>query len=75
MAMLKKAEPNEAVLRLKAFEAFEKAADGNATKLIIPADLQNMVGLVSALRETKTPDASVKVKPRPSIESRPSVER
>lgn len=46
------AKPDEAVLRLKALEAFAKAADGKATKLIIPSDLQNMSGIVSAMTET-----------------------
>lgn len=46
------AKPDEAVLRLKALEAFAKAADGRATKLIIPSDLQNMSGIVSAMTET-----------------------
>lgn len=46
------AQPDEAVLRLKALEAFAKAADGRATKLIIPSDLQNMSGIVSAMTET-----------------------
>lgn len=46
------AKPDEAVLRLKALEAFAKAADGRATKLIIPSNLQNMSGIVSAMTET-----------------------
>lgn len=46
---LKDADPDEAVLRLKAMEAFAKAADGQATKLIIPSDLQNMSGLIASL--------------------------
>ena len=49
---LKDADPDEAVLRLKAMEAFAKAADGQATKLIIPSDLQNMSGLIASLTET-----------------------
>lgn len=41
----------EQVLKLRSLEALEKAADGNATKLIIPSDVQNLVGLVSSLKE------------------------
>lgn len=57
---IKDASPDEAVLRLKALEAFGKAADGKATKLIIPSDLQNMSGLIASLTETA---ASVKEVP------------
>ena len=49
---LKDADPDEAVLRLKAMAAFAKAADGQATKLIIPSGLQNMSGLIASLTET-----------------------
>lgn len=52
LRFLKEASPDEAVLRLKAMEAFAKAADGQATKLIIPSDLQNMSGLIASLTET-----------------------
>ena len=41
----------ESVIRLRSLEALEKVADGKATKLIIPADLQNMAGVVSAAAE------------------------
>jgi len=46
---LNNASPNEQVLRLKALEAFGKAADGKATKIIIPSEIQSMAGLVSGL--------------------------
>jgi len=49
--MLKEAGADEAVIRLRSLEALEKVADGKATKLIIPADLQNMAGVVSAAAE------------------------
>lgn len=49
---LKEAGADEAVLQLKAFEAFAKAADGQATKIIVPSDIQGMVGTVKALVET-----------------------
>jgi len=39
------------VLRLKSLEAFEKAADGQATKIIIPSEIQGMAGLVGSLKE------------------------
>ncbi len=49
--MLKEAQIDENILKLRSLEAFEKTADGQATKIIIPSDIQNMVGLVSSLSE------------------------
>ena len=49
--MLREAGADEAVLRIKSLEAFEKAADGKATKLIIPSDIQGVAGLVGSLKE------------------------
>lgn len=48
---LKDAGADEAVLRIKSLEAFEKAADGQATKIIIPSEIQGMAGLVSSIKE------------------------
>jgi len=47
--MLSEADATKEVLTLKSLEAFEKAADGKATKIIIPAEIQGMAGLASAL--------------------------
>lgn len=52
LIMLKKSAPDEAVLRLKALEAFGKAADGKATKIIIPSEIQGLAGLVSSVKES-----------------------
>lgn len=49
--MLNEAGPSAEVLKLKSLEAFTAAADGNATKIIIPSDIQNMAGLVTAISE------------------------
>ena len=49
--MLREAGADEAVLRIKSLEAFEKAADGKATKLIIPSDIQGLAGLAGSLKE------------------------
>ena len=48
---LKEAGADEAVLRLKSLEAFMAAADGKATKIIIPSELQGIAGLVKAAVE------------------------
>ena len=52
LKMIKDAAPDESVIRLRALEAFAKAADGKATKIIIPSDIQNVAGLVTSLYET-----------------------
>ena len=49
--LLNEAAPQEAVLRLKSLEAFAKAADGNATKIIIPSEIQGIAGLASSVKE------------------------
>lgn len=48
---LNEANPNQAVLQLKSLEAFSRAADGKATKIIIPSEIQGMAGLVKSLTE------------------------
>ena len=54
LRMLKEAGADEAVLRLKSLEAFEKAADGQATKIIIPSEIQGIAGLASGFKELIT---------------------
>lgn len=49
--MIREAGADEAVLRIKSLEAFEKAADGKATKIIIPSEIQGMAGLAASLKE------------------------
>lgn len=49
--MLNEKAPNDAVLRLKAIEAMEKVADGKATKVIIPSEMQGLVGLANGIVE------------------------
>ena len=52
MGMLNEKAPNEQVIKLKAIEAMEKVADGQATKIIIPSEMQGLVGLASGLVES-----------------------
>ena len=52
--MIREAGADEAVLTLKSLEAFSKAADGRATKIIIPSDIQGIAGLASSLKEIVT---------------------
>lgn len=49
--MLNEASPNQSVIAVKSLEAFEKAADGKATKIIIPSEIQSLAGLASSLKE------------------------
>lgn len=53
---LKEAGADEAVLTMKSLEAFEKAADGKATKIIIPSEIQGIAGLVKSIKEVAVDD-------------------
>ena len=52
LALLNEKAPNDQVLKLKALEAMQKVADGKATKIIIPSELQGYAGLASGIVET-----------------------
>ncbi|MEG2380867.1 MAG: SPFH domain-containing protein [Oscillospiraceae bacterium] len=52
--MLNVSSPSEQVLLIKKLEALEKVADGKATKIIIPSELQGIAGLVSTIKEVAT---------------------
>ena len=49
--MINEANPNHNFLALRSMEAMEKVADGKATKLIVPSDMQNLAATVSAIKE------------------------
>lgn len=51
--MIKEAGADEAVLKIKSLEAFEKAADGQATKILLPSELQGIASLATAWKEVK----------------------
>ncbi len=51
LRFLKEAEPDAAVLQIKSLEAFAKAADGQATKIIIPSEIQGIAGLAKSVVE------------------------
>ena len=54
LKMLKEAAPDASVLQLKSLEAFAKAADGKATKIIIPSEIQGIAGLTKSIAEVAT---------------------
>lgn len=54
LRFLKEASPDAAVLQLKSLEAFTKAADGKATKIIIPSEIQGIAGLAKSIVEVGT---------------------
>ncbi len=55
--MINEANPSEQYLKLKSFEAAEKMADGQATKIIVPSEIQNLAGTVAAVGEVlKNPE-------------------
>lgn len=58
--MIREAGADQAVLTLKSLEAFMKAADGKATKIIIPSEIQGMAGLASSLKEIITEEPKSK---------------
>lgn len=70
LKMLNEACPTDAVIRIKALEAFQAAADGKATKIIIPSEIQGLAGLAEGIVETvkrtepenKTPTPTVSTK-------------
>jgi regulator of protease activity HflC (stomatin/prohibitin superfamily) len=49
--LINEADPSKAYLSLKGMEAFEKAADGQATKIIVPSDLQSLAGVTGSVKE------------------------
>ncbi|MBQ7744384.1 MAG: SPFH/Band 7/PHB domain protein [Ruminococcus sp.] len=51
LKMLNEAAPTDKIIQLKSLEAFAKAADGQATKIIIPSDIQGLAGSVTAIKE------------------------
>jgi regulator of protease activity HflC (stomatin/prohibitin superfamily) len=60
--MLNEAQPTEQVIKLKSLEAFAKAADGQATKIIIPSEIQNLAGLATSFKEVMTEPKNVEPK-------------
>ena len=52
LALLNEKAPNDQVLKLKALEAMQKVADGKATKIIIPSEIQGMAGLAAGIKES-----------------------
>ena len=51
LSMIKNVNADEALIRLKSLEALQKVADGQATKIIIPSEIQNLAGLVTSVAE------------------------
>jgi len=52
--LLNQSSPSNAVIQLQSLEAFKKAADGKATKIIIPSQIQGLAGLAEGIKETVT---------------------
>ena len=66
--MIAQAGATKEVLTIKGLEAFEKAANGQSTKIIIPSEIQSLAGLASSLKEIAKDDSSKPAAP----ESRPA---
>lgn len=56
LQLLNEANPNDQVVKIKALEAYEKAADGQATKIIIPSEIQSLAGLAASFKGLLTDD-------------------
>ncbi len=54
--LINKSNPGEGYIAIKSLEAFEKAADGKATKIIIPSEIQSLAGLATSLKELVVDD-------------------
>ena len=52
--LMNEAHPSDPVIALKSLEAFQKAADGRATKIIIPSNIQSLAGMATSLKELMT---------------------
>jgi regulator of protease activity HflC (stomatin/prohibitin superfamily) len=62
--LLNESNPSESVIALKSLDAFAKAADGKATKIIIPSQIQSMAGLAVSLKEFLTNDSGTEISSR-----------
>ena len=51
LRMIREAGADDSVIKLKSLEAFAKAADGQATKIIIPSEIQGLAGLAASVKE------------------------
>ncbi|MCI5752170.1 MAG: SPFH/Band 7/PHB domain protein [Oscillospiraceae bacterium] len=58
---LNNANPSQSVIAIKSLEAFGKAADGKATKIIIPSEIQGLAGLATSVKELVSSDTDVKL--------------
>ena len=52
--LMNEANPSDGVIAIKSLEAFEKAADGKATKIISPSNIQSLAGLATSVKELMT---------------------
>ncbi len=62
LVKLNQSDPKENVIALKSLEAFAKAADGRATKIIIPSEIQGLAGMVTSIKELVNKDEAHNVK-------------
>ena len=74
LVKLNEANPSERVLTLKSLEAFQKAADGRATKIIIPSEIQGLAGLAAGLKGIVESDVPAAKKTSPAVKEAPVYE-
>ena len=66
--LINEAAPTDAMIKLRSLEAFQAAANGHATKIIIPSEIQNMAGLVESIKEIAT-DKDIQAADAPDAEA------
>ena len=75
LKLLNEANPNEQVVKIRALEAFQAAADGKATKIIIPSEIQGLAGLAEGVIQAVSPvgsaPAAPKTAPKPGAPAQP----
>ncbi len=67
LKLLNESSPTDAVIRIKALEAFQAAADGKATKIIIPSEIQSLAGLAEGIVETVKRAEPENKTPKPTV--------
>lgn len=72
LEMLNKSKPTEPVIAVKGLEAFAKAADGRATKIIIPSEIQGLAGLTTSVKELINDNDMDGVEGRKTVKSKPA---
>ena len=67
--LINSAKPDAAYITLQGFEALKKLADGQATKIIVPSEIQNISGLLTSMAEVVKGDSNIEKQPKKTKET------